>query len=64
MHGQGHQRSLKYGTLYPKGGIKIKRSSPKPCTHNDMGRCWVLQRSYPKVRTSQGHSKVKSAQNG
>ena len=42
------------------------RSEPNPSTHGDMGWCWVSHGSYPKVmlRSSQGHSKVKSAENG
>ena len=43
----------------------INRSKPKTSTHGDMGWWWVSKGSYPKgmVKSSQGHSKVKSAKN-
>ena len=44
MHGQGHQRSSKYGTLYPYGCIRmfhITKSRLKPSTHGVMGWSWV-----------------------
>ena len=46
--------------------LPINRPDLKPSTHGDKGWGWVSEGSYSKVmvRSSQGHSKVKSAENG
>ena len=50
----------------PMASTSNKSFVPNPCTHG--GMCWwsASRGSYPKVmvRSSQGYSKVKSAQNG
>ena len=56
--------SSTYLEMWP--ALALHLINPSPSTHGDMGCGWASYGCYPKViaRSSQGHSKVKLAQNG